>query len=73
MSEWKLIESAPTNGEEMIVFGDGFTYVGCIENGRQKIFTDCTTMSSPVVFTHWMPMPRPPAYTPSPPLGETHD
>lgn len=61
MSEWQPIETAPTDGSELIVLDDGFVrtavwnpMMGRFTGAGGNVFNWCENP------THWMPLPEPP-------------
>lgn len=52
--EWQPIETAPTNAKDLLMYEDGFYYIGYCLGGYWH--TDVGTFKP----THWMPLPEPP-------------
>jgi hypothetical protein len=64
MTEWQLIETAPKDDTDVLVFCNGDILIGSFACGMWWISQISYERHNP---THWMPMPEPPA------LGEKKD
>ncbi len=64
MSEWQLIETAPRDGTEILIFGPGQMSVARWANthlrGGWAVYTDHGWYGFESYATHWMPLPEPP-------------
>lgn len=63
MSEWRTIDSAPTDGTEILVFcDDGFVrHYKVVFSSMTNHWSDGIDVYEP---SHWMPLPPPPGATP---------
>lgn len=74
MTEWQRIETAPTDGTEVLCF------IPCARGGRFEILNTKTRdpfdwrdrMSHPYNPTHWMPLPEEPKSDPFDMPTQTH-
>jgi hypothetical protein len=60
MDEWQPIETAPKNGEHILVFAGNYQYVMRMGSFGFHLITSPATILPPYKPTHWMPLPEPP-------------
>jgi hypothetical protein len=58
MSEWQPIETAPKDGNEVLVHADGFRWVAGFDTEQGE--WDWPSVWHNLQPTHWMPLPAPP-------------
>ena len=61
--EWKPIDTAPKDGLQFLAYGDeaGFGVVNYDKNILTFVESDVLLLVDGGYYTHWMPLPAPPA------------